>query len=91
MPIKIFKSGESDEEIAWLCDDDWELPIQISALERWLQANASLEPNNYVADIGYSVRKDASGGGGVFTLDMMRVFVTIGMEVYFSEYPWGDD
>ena len=67
------------------------MPAQIYELEEWLKTNSSLTPSEYVADIGYSVRKGASGGGGVFTLDMMRILITTGMEVYFSEYPWADD
>ncbi len=94
MPINILRVRQADrknEEVDWLCDGEYELDTQIAALEEWLQANASLAPDKYIADIGYSVRKGALGGGGVFTLEMMQTLVAIGMEVYFSEYPWADD
>ena len=91
MPINIYKN--EFEPLEYLSEDGWELADQIYALEEWLKANAFLAPDKYVADIGYSVRKGALGvgGSGVFTLEMMQTLVAIGMEVYFSEYPWNDD
>ena len=94
MPINIYKPGEPNEEveeIAWLCSDVWELSDQIYVLESWLETNSRLPPDSYIADIGYSVRKDALGGGGVFTVAMMKALSNLGIDVYFSEYPWGDD
>ena len=94
MPINIYKRGEpgqANEEVDWVCDGVWELSDQIYALEAWLQANNSSAPNSHIADIGYSVRQSAIGGGGVFTLEMMKNLVDLGMEVHFSEYPWGDE
>jgi hypothetical protein len=40
------------------------LPTQIDALETWLDKKANgLSPIRYVADIGFVIEKDASGGG----------------------------
>ncbi len=87
MPIRIY-NDESQEEIAWLCDTDWELPNQISELQNWLNSDGiNLPRGKYVADIGFDIRKDASGGGGVINSKMMKIMSDIGMEIYLSEYP----
>ena len=87
MPIKIYIQ-ESFEEVDWLCDEIWDLPTQIDALEKWLDKKAKeMQPSKYVADIGFDIRKDATGGGGVLSSKSMAIMVKIGMDVYFSEYP----
>lgn len=88
MPIHIYKN--EFETIAYLCDEEWNLATQIAKLENWIATSSSLPFDSYVADIGYSADKGASGGGGVFTLEMMRNLVTVGMEVYLSQYDFGD-
>ena len=45
-----------------------------------------MEPNEYAADIGFSMREDASSGGGVLSSKAMLILGQIGMDVYFSEY-----
>jgi hypothetical protein len=43
------------------------LPTQIDTLETWLDKKGKdLEPNKYVADIGFDIRKDTSVGGVAF-------------------------
>ena len=87
MPIKIHIE-ESEEELDWHYDGIWDLPNQIDALEKWLDSKgATLIPNKYVADIGFDIRKDATGGGGVLKSKSMKIMGTIGMDVFFSEYP----
>ncbi len=87
MPINIYKE-ESSEKVDWLCNDIWDLPTQIDALETWLRKKAkTLPPDKYVADIGFDIRKDACGGGAVLSSESMRIMGEIGMNVYFSEYP----
>lgn len=87
MPINIYIE-ETRENLDRLCDDIWDLPDQIAALETWLEnKEKSLNPNKYVADIGFDIRKDATGGGGVLSSKSMKIMGTIGMDVYFSEYP----
>ena len=86
MPINIYIE-ESGEKLDWLCDEYWDLPTQIDALETWLiDKGQSLEPNKYVADIGFDIRKDATGGGGVLNSKSMAIMGKIGMDIYFSEY-----
>jgi hypothetical protein len=89
MPINIYSHGAADNrKVAWLCDDVWELPVQINVLEKWLLENKGVLPKgSYVADIGYSPRPGASGGGGAVTLAAMEAMLALGMELYLSEYP----
>jgi hypothetical protein len=87
MPINIYME-ESGEKLDWLCDEYWDLPTQIDALETWLiNKGQSLEPGKYVADIGFDIRKDATGGGGVLNSESMAIMGKIGMDLYFSGYP----
>src|SRR6476469_7783008 len=89
MPIKIASDADgTSTEVAWLCDDDWRLPSQISALEAWLEHDgATLPKGTYTADIGFAPRSDAAGGGGAITREMMRGMIELGMTLYLSEYP----
>lgn len=37
MPINIIRqTNEKSEKLAWICDEEWELPAQIEAQESWL-------------------------------------------------------
>jgi hypothetical protein len=100
MPINIMRQDddadsiwEGNEGVALLCDCDWGLPEQIDALEKWLLSDGKRLPKGkYVADIGFGQRPDAGGGGGVISLSAMQIMVSIGMEVFLSEYPgWPPD
>lgn len=87
MPIKIYNTNKFCSEIDWLCSDSWDLAEQIDCLAEWLNHNKStLEKGNYVADIGFVNRKDATGGGGVITTEMMRVMTDLEMDLLLSEY-----
>lgn len=87
MPINIY-NGDTYETINWLCDESWELPYQMYKLQNWLDEKGRyLVPANYVADIGFDIRKNATGGGAVLDIKAMEIMVKIGMRVYFSEYP----
>ncbi|MCF2904819.1 hypothetical protein L0666_07455 [Octadecabacter sp. CECT 8868] len=95
MPINIFASleeaapsKEKPKSIAWLCDDGWELPAQLFEFERWLEKDGTnLPKGSYVADIGFSLRPDATGGGAILSVSAMQTLVKVGMEVWLSEYP----
>ena len=91
MPVNIYRvapDGQKNEGVAWLCAESWRLPEQAEALEAWLaESGASLEPAHYVADIGFSPRADASGGGAAISPEMMRVMADLGMSLFLSEYP----
>jgi hypothetical protein len=87
MPINIYNADNS-ERVIWLCDGDWELPLQIKSLESWLNENVnSILPGNYVADVGFDIRKNACGGGAVLSITAMTSMVKLGMKLYLSEYP----
>jgi len=51
----------------------------------------NLNPSNYVADIGFDIRKNATGGGGTLSSNSMKIMGVIGMNVYFSEYPSSEE
>ena len=97
MPINIIdftnsKIGEKGTPLEVLCDGEWELPAQVSALEEWLLKNKDKIPKGtYVADIGFSPRKNALGGGPIITTKAMECMLHIGMELYLSEYPSTED
>ena len=85
MPINIYEQ-KTHKEVAYLADSYWDLPNQIAELEEWLKETNTLS-GTYVADIGFDIRPDASGGGAVLTLDMLKKLSELGIEIYLSEYP----
>ncbi|RJG15347.1 hypothetical protein D4A39_16655 [Alcanivorax profundi] len=93
MPIRIDEYQPGSEEakrqnIAWLCDDDFELPNQLAELRKWVLSTAvDLEPGEYSVDIAFSPREGAAGGGESIPVEVLRVMAEKGMELYFSEYP----
>lgn len=93
MPISIIdhtnsENGEKGIRIEWLCDDEWEMPVQIKSLDQWLtNTGCKLPAGTYTADLGFSPRAGALGGGAVLTTKSMRIMVEIGMNLYLSEYP----
>jgi len=90
MPVKIYRvtpEDEKNEEVAWLCGDEWLLTPQSEALSAWLQAHAAkLQPAHYVADIGFSWRRDAMAGGPAFAPETLRQMADLGMSLFISEY-----
>lgn len=87
MAVKIYKYGTFDH-VDFICDDSLDLSSQIYYLEKWLKTKGVLLPKSrYVADIGFDVNRDASGGGAVLNSKTIKMLNDIGMEVYFSEYP----
>ncbi|MBO2672010.1 hypothetical protein [Shewanella algae] len=86
MPIYI-KAEKSNERLAHLAKEDWDLPTQIKELEAWLFENPlNLTPSNYVADIGFSIRKNACGGGAILSPKAMAIMGNLGIKLYLSEY-----
>ena len=87
MPISIYRDDDTRAEVAWLGDDDWGLASQINALEEWLARSApAVDSGRYVADIGFSVRTDATGGGAAVSPEMMRRMADLGITLFLSEY-----
>ena len=92
MPIYIRDNGpDPPVVIADLCEDNWRLPDQSAALVAWVEEHgATLPPGEYLADIGFSPRADAPGGGGAFPPAALRAMGDLGMTLWLSEYP-GDE
>jgi hypothetical protein len=87
MPINIYNQTNF-EKLDLLCDDVWDLPNQIGTLEKWVKTKGILLPkSSYVADIGFDIRKDATGGGAVLNSETMKIMSEIGMDIFLSEYP----
>ena len=93
MPIRIdeYQPGSEKavcQEIAFLCDDDFELPNQLVELRNWvLSFGVALEQGEYSVDIGFSPRDGAAGGGESIPVEVLKVMAEKGMALYFSEYP----
>lgn len=85
MPINIYER-DSLTEIIYLSESHWDLPNQISDLEDWLD-KTDIPAGDYIADIGFDIRPNASGGGAVLTLNTLKRLYELGIEVYLSEYP----
>jgi hypothetical protein len=91
MPVNIYRvtpDNQENEEIAWLCDDEWLLWPQVEALAKWLQErSAGLPQGEYVADIGFCWRRDASAGGPVLEPETLRRLADVGMSLFLSGSP----
>ena len=87
MPINIYRHSDFQTR-AWLCDDNWDLPDQLYELENWLKDHIStLEGSKYIADIGFKIRSNASGGGGILETEIMQLLIEANIDIYFSEHP----
>lgn len=89
MPIRIDKlNGNSREEIAFLCENEWEIPAQLDVLAQWLvSTGGTLSAGDYVADLGFSPRDGAAGGGAELGCDSIKIMASLGMSLVLSEYP----
>ncbi len=93
MPINLIdytnsEEGQKGTPLDGLCKGEWELPKQIEELEAWLKVTGfKLPKGDYVADIGYSPRVGALGGGAVLKPEAMGIMSAVGITLYFSEYP----
>jgi len=86
VPIYVKVDG-SGEKLAHLAEGDWELPSQIEALEFWLLTNPlNLAPAKYIADLGFTVRENACGGGAILSPEAMSIMGRLGIKLYLSEY-----
>jgi hypothetical protein len=67
---------------------EWDLRRQVEALEKWLREHrGELDPSSeWIADIGFTHRSNASGGGPPFTRELMRMCLDANLEIYLSEY-----
>jgi hypothetical protein len=86
MPIYI-KQQQSNETIVRLSEGFWDLPSQIKELEDWLlNCSQNIEPSNYIADVGFSIRENACGGGAILSPECMAIMGRLGIKLYLSEY-----
>ena len=90
MPVSIYRvtpAGQSNERIAWLCEGEWLLCPQIDALSKWLDhAGARLPSAEYIADVGFCWRRNASADGPILEPKTMRRMAELGMSLVLSEY-----
>jgi hypothetical protein len=90
MPVNIYRvtpEGQENAGIAWLCDGNWRLANQADALAKWLAQNDSvLKPDEYIADIGFTPREDALGGGAAISPETMGIMAELGMSLFIPEY-----
>lgn len=68
--------------------DEWVLRPQVEALERWLREHrGELDSSSeWIADIGFTHRPNALGGGPPLTRELMQMCLDANMEIYLSEY-----
>ena len=71
-----------------LGSDVWDLPSLFKVFEQWLD---SLDNNwqsdiHWIADIGFSPRDDACGGGPIISRQIMQICIDRNIEIYLSEY-----
>ena len=80
--------GDHYENFAEIAPNEWRLRELVESLEAWLRDNRSLlaAHHEWVADIGFSVRKDALGGGPPITLNLMKMCLEANLEIFLSEY-----
>lgn len=87
MPINIYNEI-TNEQVTSIGESDWKLPSLLDSLEKWITANNSaLKKAKYIADIGFDIRPDASGGGGSLSAEILRKLSDANIDIHFSEYP----
>ena len=88
MSIYISKVENGERlEIYHLAKDEWELPSLFKEFEVWLNTHSSeLAQGNWIADIGFSPRQEACGGGPIITKEIMSICLSKGIEIFLSEY-----
>jgi hypothetical protein len=82
-------SDSENRGVEYLCREDWDLETQFDALAEWLIEHEDLPHSDYVADVGFSLRSGATGGGPVVTTEMMDRTLRIGMQLFLSQYDDG--
>jgi hypothetical protein len=91
MPIAIRRvtpEGQKNEDVAWLCDDEWSLAPQIETLTEWITKEIqNISKAEYIADIGFCWRKNAGGGGSSISPEILKLMGSANMHLFFSEYP----
>ncbi|MCW7492544.1 hypothetical protein ND861_09580 [Leptospira sp. 2 VSF19] len=89
MPIWIRKTNkEKTENYHHLMKDDWDLTNNFEAFSDWIQSvDGTLDKKfDWVADISFSPRPNATGGGPVISFDLMKLCIKNNIEIYISEF-----
>ena len=83
---------DGSENHLTLSEDVWDLRTQVEDLEEWLcSPEMNLDSSHdWIADIGFSARVNATGGGPPLTLKLMRKCLEYNVEIYLSEYGMDD-
>ena len=92
MPCVIRKVvGSRYENFLELAAGEWKLTPQVDALREWLtEHHRELDrEHEWIADIGFELRNDATGGGPVISVAMMKLCVECRMDIFLSEYGRG--
>lgn len=80
--------GEASENHLKLAEGCWDLRELFKEFEAWaLESAPHLDPGDgWIADIGFSPREGANGGGPILSPQIMGVCVENGISIYLSEY-----
>lgn len=68
--------------------ESWDLPELFKLFEGWLFSD-NFEMNTqfeWVADIGFSPREGANGGGPIISREVMQACIAKNISIYLSEY-----
>lgn len=81
-------TGNKSENFLKLGKDVWDLRDLYILFESWVTKEG---PNlnsreGWIADIGFSPRAGASGGGPILTPEVMKICVEKNISIYLSEY-----
>jgi len=71
-----------------LGEESWELPALFKIFENWLlNDTATLDSKfEWIADIGFSPREGANGGGPIISQEIMKACIDKNISIYLSEY-----
>lgn len=91
MPIVIRPRDQSKANYLELCPSSWDLRILIESLQVWLDSQpthfAESVTGSWIADVGFAPRSEATGGGPILSLQLMKQCLCYNLEIYLSEYP----
>lgn len=89
MSISISKIENGERKgVFQLGKDCWSLPELFKLFENWLfSGEFDIDPKfEWIADIGFSPREGACGGGPIISKEVMEVCISNNISIYLSEY-----
>ena len=91
MPIVIRPHDQSRDNRLELSPSSWDLRHLFGGLQEWLDSGpthfADSATRVWIADIGFIARSNATGGGPIVSLRLMKQCLHYNLEIYLSEYP----